>query len=168
MAACISCARLRGEVARMNNQEGSPQREGQEGKPLLLIVDDHPAQRKLFSLLVENLGISAHIVSSCEEALQAMETRKYDLVLMDWQMPEIDGLACAGIIREKESESGLRTPIIAVTAHVLSGDREACLKAGMDDYLGKPFTVKELKSMIARWSQPRVPGAVPGETERVS
>jgi CheY-like chemotaxis protein len=150
----------------MNELEGIPQTKEQDGNPLVLIVDDHPAQRKLFKLLVDNLGISAHIVSSCEEAIEAMKTVKYDVVLMDWQMPEIDGLACTGMIRDKERQSArsTRTPIIAVTAHVLPGDREACLKAGMDDYLGKPFTVRELRSMIDRWSRAALSNRRGGET----
>jgi CheY-like chemotaxis protein len=135
----------------MNDQDALPQVSGQEGRPLILIVDDHPAQRKLFKLLVDNLGLYAHIVASCEEAIKAMQSCKYDLILMDWQMPEIDGLACTAIIRDTERRSGTKTPVVAVTAHVLPGDREACLQAGMDDYLGKPFTVKELRAMIDRW-----------------
>lgn len=139
----------------MNESEESLNVKPPEGKPLLLIVDDHPAQRKLYKLLVENLDIAAHIVASCEEAITAMQSCQYDLILMDWQMPEIDGLACTSLIRNQEKESGCRIPIVAVTAHVLPGDREACLKAGMDDYLGKPFTVKELRSVIARWTAAR-------------
>jgi CheY-like chemotaxis protein len=139
----------------MNESEESLKTPEQEGKPLLLIVDDHPAQRKLYRLLVENLDIAAHIVASCEEAIMAMQSCQYDLILMDWQMPEVDGLACTSLIREKEQGKAWRTPIVAVTAHVLPGDREACLKAGMDDYLGKPFTVKEFRGMIARWSEAR-------------
>lgn len=152
----------------MNDPETSLQLSRQEGRPLVLIVDDHPAQRKLFKLLVDNLGINADIVASCDDAVQALSMRRYDLILMDWQMPEVDGLACTGIIREKERASTARTPIVAVTAHVLPGDREACLRAGMDDYLGKPFTVKELRSMIDRWTKQNPANSQVGEAGRVS
>ena len=152
----------------MNESEESLKTKRKEGEPLLLIVDDHPAQRKLYKLLVENLDIAADIVASCEEAISAMQSCQYDLILMDWQMPEIDGLACTSLIREKEKSTGSRTPIVAVTAHVLPGDREACLKAGMDDYLGKPFTVKELKNVIARWSEARHANTLKEGTGRVS
>jgi CheY-like chemotaxis protein len=152
----------------MNDREASLQASRQEGRPFILIVDDHPAQRKLFKLLVDNLNITADIVASCEEAMQALASRRYDLILMDWQMPEVDGLACTGIIRENERGGTVRTPIVAVTAHVLAGDREACLRAGMDDYLGKPFTVKELRAMIDRWTKPNLPASQVEEAGRVS
>jgi CheY-like chemotaxis protein len=152
----------------MNDGETSLQVSGQEGRPLILIVDDHPAQRKLFKLLVDNLAITADIVASCEEAVQALASRRYDLILMDWQMPEVDGLACTAMIREKERAGTARTPIVAVTAHVLPGDREACLRAGMDDYLGKPFTVKELRGMIDRWTKQNLSNSLVEEAGRVS
>ncbi|PWT95866.1 MAG: hypothetical protein C5B53_10675 [Candidatus Melainabacteria bacterium] len=152
----------------MNDRETSLQASGQEGRPLVLIVDDHPAQRKLFRLLVDNLAITADIVASCEEAVQALGARRYDLILMDWQMPEVDGLACTAMIRHKEREGTARTPIVAVTAHVLPGDREACLRAGMDDYLGKPFTVKELRGMIDRWTKQKLTNSQVEEAGRVS
>jgi CheY-like chemotaxis protein len=121
-------------------------------KPTILVVDDHPTQRQLFKLVAETLGVEAKIVSSCEEALDALTEKKYDVVLMDWQMPDTDGLACTALVRNQERDEKSRTPIVAVTAHVLPGDREKCLAAGMDDYLGKPFTIAELKETIYRWS----------------
>ena len=90
-------------------------------------------------------------MSCCEEALRALEKRPFDVILMDWQMPVVDGLTCATRIREREHSRGDRTPIVAVTAHVLDGDREKCLAAGLDDYLGKPFTVAQLKETIYGW-----------------
>jgi len=127
------------------------QERARDSGPLVLIVDDHPAQRHLYTLLTDNLEISAEIVSCCEEALRALKERPFDVILMDWQMPVVDGLTCAVRIRERERSLGHRTPIVAVTAHVLDGDREKCLAAGLDDYLGKPFTVAQLKETIYGW-----------------
>jgi CheY-like chemotaxis protein len=136
------------DESRLSTQE---ERKARDGVPLVLIVDDHPAQRHLYSLLTDNLAISAQIVSCCEEAIRALELRGFDVILMDWQMPDVDGLMCATRIRQRELSNGDRTPIVAVTAHVLAGDREKCLEAGLDDYLGKPFTIAQLKETIHRW-----------------
>jgi CheY-like chemotaxis protein len=136
------------DESRSGTQE---ERTAPEGVPLVLIVDDHPAQRHLYGLLTDNLSISAQIVSCCEEAIRALDVRSFDVILMDWQMPDVDGLMCASKIRQREQLNGHRTPIVAVTAHVLAGDREKCLEAGLDDYLGKPFTIAQLKETIHRW-----------------
>jgi CheY-like chemotaxis protein len=133
-----------------------------DGDPLVLIVEDHPAQRHLYSLLTDNLAINAQIVSCCEEAIRALEKVPFDVILMDWQMPEVDGLKCAGKIRERELLNGHRTPIVAVTAHVLEGDREKCLAAGLDDYLGKPFTIPQLKGTIHYWMKVNRGLSLPG------
>ncbi len=121
-------------------------------KPLILVVDDHEAQRRLFELLADRLSITAHVVQSGEEALEAVETYRFDIILMDVVMPKMDGLECTQKIREWEKKSGGHVPIIAVTACVLPGDEERCLAAGMDDYLAKPFTLEQLKEKIAKWA----------------
>jgi len=89
------------------------------------------------------------------EALEALACERFDVVLMDVQMPEINGLQAAAAIRQKEEHDGHHVPIIAMTAHALDGDRERCLAAGMDDYLTKPVKAEALSAALDRWAAPR-------------
>jgi two-component system sensor histidine kinase/response regulator len=124
-----------------------------EGKPLVLVVDDNPGQQKLFLLISEALGLMAYIVADCEEAVAASTYFCFDVILMDVQLTGESGLSCTKRIREIDKMKGRHTPIIAVTAHAMLGDKERCLESGMDDYLSKPFTMAELKKKLARWIQ---------------
>ncbi len=92
------------------------------------------------------------------EALAALEKESYDLVLMDIQMPEMDGLEATAAIREKEKGSGIHQPVIALTAHAMKGDRERCLAGGMDGYLSKPIRLQELDELLEAYVARR-PGA---------
>ena len=110
---------------------------GQE--PLrILIAEDNPVNSRLATLLVEKQGHRAVTVATGREALKALEQERFDLVLMDLQMPEMDGFEATRIIRERERGTQRHLPIIAMTAHAMSGDRERCLAAGMDNYISKP------------------------------
>ncbi len=120
-------------------------------KPLILIVDDSPLQGKLFELVGETMCFDAQVVRSAGEAFLAMERTDFDLILMDWMLPDIDGLQCTKLIRQVEAETGAHIPIIAVTGRCEIGDREQCLAAGMDDYVPKPFTMDELGKVILLW-----------------
>jgi CheY-like chemotaxis protein/HPt (histidine-containing phosphotransfer) domain-containing protein len=104
--------------------------------------------------MLEALGCRHDLVTNGREALSALETRQYDLVLMDCQMPVMDGYQATREIRRREAEAGdaQRIPIIAVTANAVEGDRESCLEAGMDDYLSKPFRQDGLRAMLEKWS----------------
>jgi len=105
-------------------------------------------------IMLKKLGIAADTASNGIEALEALERGRYDLVLMDMQMPDMDGTEATRIIRELEIKAASRpipVPIVAMTAYAMQGDREKCLAAGMDDYLAKPVTVASLSSMLEKW-----------------
>ena len=103
--------------------------------------------------LLEAAGLTADVATNGREALAALATTAYDLVLMDVQMPELDGLEATAAIRAREG-TARHTPIIATTAAALVGDRERCLAAGMDDYIAKPIQMAALHLLLAKWLGP--------------
>jgi signal transduction histidine kinase/ligand-binding sensor domain-containing protein/CheY-like chemotaxis protein len=117
----------------------------------VLVAEDNPVNQKLAKAILQKAGYSVTLVNDGLEAVAALRTADYDLVLMDVQMPGMDGLAATQAIRAAE-EGRKHTPIIALTAHAIQGDREKCLKAGMDEYLTKPINVKQLMARIASLS----------------
>ncbi|MBE7462249.1 MAG: response regulator [Planctomycetes bacterium] len=124
----------------------------------ILVAEDNPINQKVAGQQLRRLGCEVDIAANGHEALQALEVKDYDLVLMDCQMPELDGYAATRELRRRERERGDdRLPVVALTAHVMPGDRERCLDAGMDDYLPKPVTPEQLAKMLTRW----LPGGVP-------
>ena len=118
----------------------------------ILLAEDNPVNRKLAKTLLEKHGHIVLIAENGREALAAMDREKVDLVLMDVQMPLMDGLEATRLIREQERTTGKRLHIIALTAHAMKGDRERCLEAGADDYLAKPIRTKDLLAAIDRSS----------------
>jgi len=123
-------------------------------KPLVLVVDDDETHQKLLQLLADRLEITVHPASSCAEAMEALRLFSFDLILMDYRMPEVDGCACTQRIRAM-NELGSNIPIIAVTAYATADCRRRCLQSGMDDFLGKPFTVEELHERLRFWLRRR-------------
>lgn len=121
----------------------------------VLAVDDYPSNLKLVSSLLEDMGVSVDCANSGFEALECINRKKYDLILMDIQMPGIDGIEVTSRIRLNESP-GQHIPIIALTAHTLAIEREAVIRAGMDDYLTKPIDELELQRIIRVWTKERV------------
>jgi CheY-like chemotaxis protein/HPt (histidine-containing phosphotransfer) domain-containing protein len=101
--------------------------------------------------ILNRLGYHADTVGNGQEAVDISKSGKYDLILMDCQMPELDGYSATEFIRTAEKQTGKHTVIIAMTAHALKGDREKCLAAGMDDYLTKPIDMKALNDMLEKW-----------------
>ena len=118
----------------------------------VLVVEDQPANQLLMLRVLERSGYRVVLAADGEQAVQAVESGTFDAVLMDVQMPVKSGLQAAREIRALEHDRGAsRTPIIAVTANAVLGDREACLAAGMDDYLAKPFAPQQLRDTLAKW-----------------
>ncbi len=120
--------------------------------PKILLVEDNAVNREVALGMLENLGCTIDSAENGRLAIEAMSMATYDVVLMDCQMPVMDGLTATGEIRRREQSSGpIRVPIIALTANALDGDRERCLAAGMDDFLSKPFTQQQLATLLRRW-----------------
>jgi signal transduction histidine kinase/CheY-like chemotaxis protein len=114
----------------------------------ILVAEDNPVNRKVAACLIERLGHDVTIVTNGSEALDAVEGDSFDAVLMDVQMPDMDGYEATAAIRERERGTGRRLPIVAVTAHAMSGDEQRCLDAGMDAYLSKPIDADKLAELI--------------------
>lgn len=118
---------------------------------LILVADDNKTSQLVTVLQLKQLGYVGHTVNNGREAVEAAAKTPYALILMDCQMPDMDGFEATGIIRHSEAEIGRHTPIIGLTAQAMEGDRERCLQAGMDDYLSKPATLERLKHLVDSW-----------------
>jgi signal transduction histidine kinase/ActR/RegA family two-component response regulator/streptogramin lyase len=127
----------------------------------VLVADDSPVNQEVARAMVESLGLQAASARDGREALSMLNEGHFDLVLMDCQMPELDGYAATRAIRLREglgvTNEGAerpRLPIVALTAYAMAGDREECLRSGMDDYLAKPFDLRQLQAVLSRWLPP--------------
>jgi CheY-like chemotaxis protein/anti-sigma regulatory factor (Ser/Thr protein kinase) len=118
-------------------------------KHRVLIVEDNTVNQKVAATLVARAGYEVDVASNGRLALERIKQAEYDAILMDCQMPEMDGYQATREIRRTEGER--HTPVIAMTAHAMQGDRERCLSAGMDDYLTKPIDRQELAATLQRW-----------------
>jgi PAS domain S-box-containing protein len=116
----------------------------------ILVAEDNVINQRVATALIERRGYRADVVSNGQEALDALLRQSYALVLMDCQMPVMDGFEATREFRKRESQAR-RTPVIAMTAHAMSGDRERCIAAGMDDYLSKPVLPEDLDRIFERW-----------------
>ncbi len=122
----------------------------------VLLVEDNPVNRLLATRLLEKRGHRVVVAANGREALDALENESYDLVFMDVQMPEIDGIEATLAIREREKTNGNHQPVIALTAHAMKGDQERCLDAGMDGYLSKPIRPQELDEILEKYVARRI------------
>jgi CheY-like chemotaxis protein len=132
----------------------------------VLLAEDNEVNRLVAEKMLQSLGVAVDLAVNGREALEIWSQGDFDIVFMDCQMPEMDGFEATRRIRARETDQGHRasrhhTPIVALTANALSGDREHCLAVGMDDYLAKPFTRGALQRVIRRW----LPAATPKPAE---
>ncbi len=128
----------------------------------ILMADDAPGNRELVSAILRGLGLEIDTVCDGAEAVQAMQDGAYDLVLMDVHMPVMDGLTATREIRRMQAGSGLRTPILALTANVQAEQVARCLDSGMDGHLAKPIQIPELAGALAHWLAAGEPAALAG------
>ena len=117
----------------------------------VLVAEDNEVNQKVAVKILEKLGYRVELAENGKEALAACARRRYDAVLMDGQMPGMDGYEATRRIRERETRGGRRVPIIAMTASAMKGDREKCLESGMDDYVTKPVTPENLEAVLRKW-----------------
>ena len=121
----------------------------------VLVAEDDSTMRQLISTLLTRRNIPCSLVADGRSAVEAWENGDYQVILMDVQMPDLDGLEATRIIRQKEQDRGGHVAIIAMTAHAMAKDRNQCLQSGMDDYISKPIVFNELLSLISRYAQAR-------------
>jgi two-component system, sensor histidine kinase and response regulator len=123
---------------------------GEELGLRILVAEDNIVNQKVTLRMLQNLGCRVDLATNGLEAVAAVERVPYDVILMDCQMPELDGYGATRSIRGKEKE-GARLPIIAMTANTREGERERCIAAGMDDYVAKPVSTRQLGEMLRAW-----------------
>jgi signal transduction histidine kinase/DNA-binding response OmpR family regulator len=154
---------------------GRPRRAARRAEPAapvsrvrgtVLLVEDNAVNQEVAREMLTSLGVDVHVAEDGEQALSVLENARYDLVLMDCQMPRLDGFEATRRLRARERAAGApRTPVVALTANAMQGDRDECLAAGMDDYVAKPFTSVQLLLALRRWlpEAPAPPAAAAAE-----
>jgi PAS domain S-box-containing protein len=140
-------------AAARNEVQASAPAVGVRGR--VLVAEDNPVNQRVAKLQVQRLGFDVDVVENGEAALIALERQAYSMVLMDCQMPRMDGYEATRELRRRQN-GGRHVPVVAMTANAFAADREACLQAGMDDYLSKPVELRALEEVLRRWAQPVV------------
>jgi len=128
----------------------------------ILVVEDNLVNQKLSARLLEKMGHRVTVAGNGKEALEHLAQQEFDLILMDVQMPEMNGFETTARIREAERETGRHVPIIALTAHAIKGYRDKCLKAGMDGYISKPIKPAEMRQVIEKYCKDSKTEEMPG------
>jgi CheY-like chemotaxis protein/nitrogen-specific signal transduction histidine kinase/HPt (histidine-containing phosphotransfer) domain-containing protein len=123
----------------------------------VLLVEDNPVNLEVGVGILEGFGCNVETATNGVEALALHDQREFGIIFMDCQMPEMDGFKATAEIRQRETNGGRRTPIVALTASAIEGDREQCLAAGMDEYVAKPFTTEQMRAALAAWLKPAAP-----------
>jgi CheY-like chemotaxis protein len=146
-AAVAACLHIRTEAARPSS--APVQISGERFH--ILLAEDYELNQRLAVRLLERAGYTCDVVEDGRKALDASASGAYDIILMDCQMPNMDGFEATRLIRQREFETGEHIPIVAMTANAMQGDRERCLASGMDDYLPKPIRVEALHDMLRKY-----------------
>ncbi len=121
-----------------------------DSRPLrILVAEDNLVNQRVVKTLLERRGHSVELADTGAAAVERAVQQKFDVILMDVQMPEMDGMEATRFLRQKDAERGVRTPIVMVTAHAMQGDRERFLAAGADGYVTKPIQMEQLEAEIA-------------------
>ena len=115
----------------------------------VLVAEDNAVNQRLATAMLARLGHEAVIAGDGTEAVEAVARHEFDVVFMDVQMPTMSGFDATAAIRDAERGTGMRVPIVAMTAHAMAGDRERCLEAGMDDYITKPISLAEINRVLS-------------------
>jgi len=137
-------------LARIPRQASAADPEESPAEVLVLLVEDNAVNQKVLTAVLSRIGCAVHVVANGEQALEYLARESYDAVLMDCQMPVMDGYVATAELRRREG-TGQRTPVIALTASAMAEDRDRCLAAGMDDYLSKPVSMQNLAAALAHW-----------------
>ncbi len=140
------------KVGAFTNLDSSLGNSDSLNKEMVLIAEDNPVNQKVAMLQLKKLGYEALAVGNGRSAIEELKRRNYMLILMDCQMPEMDGFETTNVIRKSEALTGKHIPIIGLTAHAMEGDRDKCIAAGMDDYLSKPTSLEKMSKMLAKWT----------------
>ena len=143
----------RGQISRLQNNitEKTDTKATFHGTSVL-VVEDMKVNQLLMAKILEKLNCDVQFASNGSEAVEKLSNENFDIVFMDCQMPIMDGFEATSKIRKQEASSDRHTTIIALTADAMTGDREKCLNAGMDDYLNKPFKPEQITEMLKKWS----------------
>jgi CheY-like chemotaxis protein len=153
-------------IAERVEEKSEPETKPSGMQPLrILLAEDSYANQRLAVGLLSKWGHDVTVANNGREAVTKLEEGDFDLILMDVQMPEMDGYQATAVIRERELRTANHIPIIAMTAHAMKGDREECLAAGMDEYVSKPIRLADLRSAIEKTSLAKLVERQPDEQE---
>jgi len=142
---------LNTDTGKLTVRRSAPDAHGRQLRGTVLLVEDNPINLSVAKAMLKKLGLNCQLASNGVEAVDRVRDFAFDLVLMDCQMPVMDGFEATSVIRQLPQRLGTRLPIVALTANTMQGDEQRCLSAGMDAFLGKPYSLQALRAVLSRW-----------------